>query len=183
MQAVKVGPSKSPLCYFEEVRVFQLLQIRPDAALPCSDILCQLLLTGKTGVIAPGILQQHGVGELRADAQILVGQNEVGNLGEAVARRRIGTNDFDVAGDLRQARGDVLLRRALSIRFADSAKLGCQHTNGIVRRLGWCPGLAVRLDTDLAGPAAAPTCAAWPRAACAFRGSASRVRKSADPWR
>ena len=80
MQAIEVGSAKTTLRHFEKMCVFKFFQIRAHAALSGAHINCKFLLPGKAGVIGPGVFQEHGVSELGADAQVLVGQDEIWNL-------------------------------------------------------------------------------------------------------
>ena len=57
----------------------------------------KLDLAWEARVVLPCVFEQHRVRELGADRDLLVGENEIRYLGEAVARREIGADDFDVA--------------------------------------------------------------------------------------
>ena len=103
MQPVEIGLAQSALGDLEKVRALQLIEVGPYASLPCSHVAGKCLLTGIDGIIGPGVFEQHGIGELGANGQLLVGEDEIRDHRESVARRRIGTNDFDVAGDLTEA--------------------------------------------------------------------------------
>ena len=103
---VEVRLAKAALCHFQEFMVLQFLEVAANAALSCPHVFSEFDLAGKAGVICPGILEQHGVGELRTDGQILVRQHEVGDLSESEARRGVGSHDLNIARDFGKATGD-----------------------------------------------------------------------------
>ena len=47
--------------------LIQFVEITADTAFAATHVLGELGLTGKAGFVAPGVFQQHGVGELRAN--------------------------------------------------------------------------------------------------------------------
>jgi len=100
MQAIEVGLAKAPLGHFEEAGILQFFEVGSHTAFPCSHVVRELLLAGKAGVIRPGVFQKHGIGELGADTELLIGEDEVRDLGEAMERDGISTDDLDVASDL-----------------------------------------------------------------------------------
>ena len=103
MQAIEVSLAKSSLGHFQEAGILQLFEVGSHTTLPRPHVVGELLLAGKAGVVRPGVFQEHGIGELGADAQVLIGEDEVWDLGEAMARDGIGADDLDVASDLLQA--------------------------------------------------------------------------------
>jgi hypothetical protein len=97
VEPIEVGLSKSPLSYFEQVSRLKLIEVCSDAAVRGAHIICEFDLAGVTRVVVPGIFKKHRVGELGADGETLLCQNKIWNLGEAVARDRIGANNFNVS--------------------------------------------------------------------------------------
>ena len=97
MQPVQVGLAEATLLDFQQLRRLKLLKVGPDAAIRGAHVLGQLDLPRKAGVVVPGVLEQHRIGELGANRDVLLGEDEVRDLGEAVARDRIGPDDLDVA--------------------------------------------------------------------------------------
>jgi hypothetical protein len=97
MKPVKVRLSEAPLFDFEQLCRFKFFEVRADTALSRSHVLRECGLSWKAGVVVPGIFEQHGVREFSADRDIAVREDEIGHLGEAVTRREIGTDDFDVS--------------------------------------------------------------------------------------
>ena len=63
MQAIEVGLAKAPLGHFEEAGILQFFEVGSHASLPRPDIVGELLLAGKAGVIRPGVFQKHGICE------------------------------------------------------------------------------------------------------------------------
>jgi hypothetical protein len=86
----------SALSDCDKIRSFQLfdeLIYPPDAH---TDILGQPRLAGEAFLIVPSVAEKHGVNHLRADAELWVFKNEVGNLGEATLNNRIDSVQLDV---------------------------------------------------------------------------------------
>ena len=52
---------------------------------------------GEAGVVIPSVFEQHRVGEFGTYRDLLVGENEIRNLSEAVASGKIGADDLDIA--------------------------------------------------------------------------------------
>jgi len=113
VQSVQVGLAETSLGNFEEAGVFQLLEVGADTSLPCPHVVGELLLARKTGIVTPGIFEQHGVSELATDTDILVGQHEIGHLRKPAASGRVGGNDLDIASMLPEATGDVVHTKSL----------------------------------------------------------------------
>lgn len=89
------------------------LEIRADAALCGSHVFCQLGLAWKAGVITPRVFEKHGVRELGADRNVLLREDEIRNLSESVARRKIGADNFYVTLFLLEDVADVAFRAVL----------------------------------------------------------------------
>ena len=113
MQPVEVGLAEASLGDLKEAGVLQLLEVGADTSLPCPHVVSELLLARKTGIVTPGIFEQHGVSELATDTDVLVGQHEVGYLRKPAAGGRVGGNDLDVASMLPEATGDVVHTKSL----------------------------------------------------------------------
>ena len=97
MQAIQIGFTKSSLLYFQELLAFQFFEVCPYTSVSGTHIRCKLDLTGIARGILPSIFEQHRIGELGANRDVSIRENEIGNLREAVARGEIGTNYFDVS--------------------------------------------------------------------------------------
>jgi len=97
MQAIQIGFAKSSLLYFQELLTFQFFEVCPDASVGGAHVGGQLDLSGKAGVVLPCVFEQHRIGELGADRDVGIRENEIWNLREAVTRGEIGTNYFDVS--------------------------------------------------------------------------------------
>ena len=76
---------------------FKFFEIRADTALGGAHVLCERDLAREARVVVPGVFEKHRVSELGADGDVIFGEDKIRNLGEAVTRREIGTDDFDVA--------------------------------------------------------------------------------------
>jgi hypothetical protein len=100
-EPVEVGLSKTALLDFEDASPFKFLEVGTDAALTCPEVL------GESSLVGPSVFEQHGVGELCSDRQLLLREDDVGDHGEPVQRHRIGSDDFDIARDLRDATSDL----------------------------------------------------------------------------
>lgn len=110
MKIVEVGHSKPALFDLQEFGVLELLEVRANAALTRAHFFGQFLLPRKDSIVGPVVFQQHGVGELGADGEVLVGEDDVGHLREAMPRHRIGTDDLDVSLGVFEIGGDVIHR-------------------------------------------------------------------------
>jgi hypothetical protein len=97
VKAVKIGLSKPSLFDLQQVYRLKFLEIRADTAFCGSHVLSEPDLAGKAGVVVPRVFEKHRVGELRANRNIFFGENEIWDLGEAVPRCKISTNNFDVS--------------------------------------------------------------------------------------
>jgi hypothetical protein len=83
----------SPLCSSR----LQLLQISSDGSFRGAHVLCQRHLSRKASIILPCIFEKHGVGELRADGELLFSQKKIGHLSKAVACCGIGSNNLYIS--------------------------------------------------------------------------------------
>src|SRR5208282_725187 len=122
VQPVEIGLTKAALLDLQQLGGLKLLEIGADAAVSGAHIFCKLDLAREAGVIVPCVFEKHGVGELGADGDVFLRENEIRDLGEAVARRGISADNFDVAlfeniGDV--ARGAIV--HTLSLYVACNA--------------------------------------------------------------
>ena len=97
MQPVQIGLAEATLLDLQQFRRLQLLEVGANATIGRPHVFCERNLSGEASVIAPRVFEQHRISELGADGNIRVRQNEIRDLSEAVTRRKIGTNDFNVA--------------------------------------------------------------------------------------
>ena len=114
MQTVEVRLPQTALLNLQKSNIHKLLEVGADAALPCSHVLTELHLAGEACIRIPGVLEQHGVGELGADRQLLVDEQEIRHLREAEARGVVGADDLDVALNALQLRAEVLQRPSVT---------------------------------------------------------------------
>ena len=97
VEAVQVGLAEASLFDLQQLHFFKLLEVGADAALRGSHVLGEGELAGKARVVGPGVFEQHRVSEFGADGNLLVGENKIRHLREAVARGEVGADDLDVA--------------------------------------------------------------------------------------
>ena len=97
VELVEASSPQPALGDFEKARVFELLLVGADAALGGAHVGSERLLSRKAIVLLTRILEKHRVVELGADAQILVGQDEVRDLSEAVQADQVRADDLDIA--------------------------------------------------------------------------------------
>ena len=108
MEPIDVGFAKTALHDFKKAGRLQLLEICAHTSLPRANVFRKPLLTRKTSIVCPCVLEEHGVGHLAADGEFLVGQDEIRNLREPVPGNRISVDDLNRARDLIKASGNVL---------------------------------------------------------------------------
>ncbi len=79
-----------------KIRSFQLFDelIYPPNA--HTDIFGQPRLAGEAFLIVPSVAEEHGVNHLRANAELWVFENELGDLAEATLNNRINSVQLDV---------------------------------------------------------------------------------------
>jgi len=123
VQPVQVGLPKAALLDLQQFGRLKLLEVGADAAIGGPHILGELDLPRKAGVIAPGVLKEHRIGELGADGDVLFGEDEIRDLGEAMTRREIGADDLNVA--LSEDVADV---PAFCVLHARSLYVACKLT-------------------------------------------------------
>lgn len=97
MEFVQVRFPKSTLLDFKKAGALKLFEIRANTAHRSAHIIGEFDLSWEARVVAPCVLQEHGVGELCSDGEFLFCQNEIRNLREAMTRNRIGSNELDVS--------------------------------------------------------------------------------------
>ena len=97
VEAIQVGFAEASLFDLQQLHCFKLLEVGADAALRGSHILGECELAGEACVVVPGIFEQHRVSEFGADRNLLIGENKIRHLGEAVARGEVGADYLDVA--------------------------------------------------------------------------------------
>src|SRR5207244_503914 len=77
---VQVGLALSASGDLDEVCALQLLDELADARLAHAHVGGEPLLTGEAAVVVPGVMQEHRIGDLRAEAQRAVFENEIWDL-------------------------------------------------------------------------------------------------------
>lgn len=97
VETVEVGLAEAALDDLQQAPLLQFVQVTSHAALARAHVFGELGLTGETSIIAPSVFEQHGVRELGADRNILLGEDEIGHLSEAMPRDRISAYDLDIA--------------------------------------------------------------------------------------
>src|SRR6266851_2233461 len=70
-------------------------------------VLRQPVLSRKAEIVVPRIAQKHGVGDLRANRDLRIFQNEIRDLGEPSACNRVARRELDIALDDRADRGQL----------------------------------------------------------------------------
>ena len=89
MDHVKIGLSLPSALYSNQTGFVQFGDQLGHTHTGHAHVIRQPLLAGKTGVIVPGVAQEHGVGHLRAHGDVGVFEDEIRNLGKAVLQHRI----------------------------------------------------------------------------------------------
>jgi hypothetical protein len=117
----------------------KLLEVGSNAAVGRPHVLRQLDLPREAGVVLPSVLKQHGVRELGAHRYDRIRQDEIRDLRKAVARRKVGADDLDVAFFVFE---DV----------ADVASLRVFHQDHYTRRANRYPLLIHVLNEALVAP-------------------------------
>lgn len=97
METIEVGLAETPLGDLQKLGRLKLFEIRAHAAIGSPHVVRKFDLSGEACVLVPGIFEEHRIGELSADRDVLLGEDEVRDLGEAMPSDGIGADDFDVA--------------------------------------------------------------------------------------
>ena len=97
IKLVDVGLPLASLLDHKQSGILQALDVAADGALVEPHILGELRLAGKAKVVLPCVGQEHGEGHFVARAEGLHFQKKVGDLGVALAGRRVGSPEDDVA--------------------------------------------------------------------------------------
>ena len=97
IKLVDVGLPLAPLLDHKQSGILQGLDVAADGALVQPHILGELRLARKAKVVLPCVGQEHGEGHFVARAEGLHFQKKVGDLGVALAGRRVGSPEDDVA--------------------------------------------------------------------------------------
>ena len=97
IELVNVSLPLAPLLDHKQAAVLQGLDVAADGALVEPHILGELRLAGKAKVVLPCVGQEHGEGHFVAGAEGLQFQKKVGDLRVALAGRRVGSLEDDVA--------------------------------------------------------------------------------------
>src|SRR5437016_6047950 len=79
---IQVGFALSPPSDFDKLCSLQLLNELTDARLAHPHVGREPFLAGEATVVVPGVMQEHGIGDLRTEAEVAILENEIGNLGE-----------------------------------------------------------------------------------------------------
>ena len=89
MDRVKVGFALSTTLNADQSSPLQLGDQLGDTGPGHAHVRRQPFLTWKTGLIVPGVAEEHGIGNFGADGQFGVFEDEIGDLGKAAAQDRI----------------------------------------------------------------------------------------------
>src|SRR5665213_2798707 len=96
MQAIKVRLAEATLLDFQEAHTLKLLEMGAYTSLARTHVVGELQLTGKAGIVAPRIFQEHRVSELRSNRNVLLGENEIRDLRKTVTCGEVSTDNLDV---------------------------------------------------------------------------------------
>ena len=83
LDLVEVGLPLSSSCDFDQAEAFQLLGELVDARAAHADFAGEPLLARKAVVVVPSVLQELGVGDLGAETELRIVEDEIGDLRKA----------------------------------------------------------------------------------------------------
>jgi hypothetical protein len=94
---IQVGLPLAATGDLNEARPFQLLDELADPRLAHAHVAREPLLAGKATVVVPGVVQEHGIGDFGAQAQLRVLEDEIWYLREAAAHNWVVGRELDIA--------------------------------------------------------------------------------------
>ena len=94
---IQVGPPLPPPSDLDESRHLQLFDELADTRLAHPHVGGQSLLSGKTVIVVPGVVEKHRVCDFGTKTQARIFENEIRDLREASAHDGIVCREFDIA--------------------------------------------------------------------------------------